>query len=342
MKKNKILLVSPRKAGTHLLIKILELFNIDFKGKVEIGSNEPGYYSIGSTFHTSFNNFFYKLDRETYDGGKLLPLKSSIGIIVSRHPLDILYSELNFSFKSDNTSYSNLLLEDDNDKINHIYNNAFYQNYFYELYNYCAWSKFDNFISVSFEEIIESATNKNLENLPGLKKLMEILNIKSFDLPEKKEVLNSPTFYKGEVNLGVKFFNQNFLNIKKDKYFKKYCEFYGYKENIAEVPTRLNILNNKNFNLKDNRPENKPITVRINFEDQNIVYYNKKLYSIPRNINFDEIKKFLIFLKSYKSYEAAKLDCLNKGIFKKIIFIIIKLACCFQNYLKNQKIQNLL
>ena len=46
---------------------------------------------------------------------------------------------MNFSFESENTSYSNLALTSDDDKIEHIYENAFYQNYFYELFNYCAW-----------------------------------------------------------------------------------------------------------------------------------------------------------------------------------------------------------
>lgn len=327
MKKNKILLVSPRKAGTHLIIKILEYLNIQFKGKIQIGSDDPGYYSIGSTFHTSFNRFFYELDRETYDGGKLLPLKSSIGIIITRHPLDILYSDLNFSFESDNTSYSNLILKDQNDKINHIYNNASYQNYFYELYNYCAWSKFDNFISISFEEMIKSTSEKNLDKLPGLKKLLETLNIKSLDLSDRKEFLNSPTFYRGEANLGVNFFNNNFLNIKEDKYLEEYCKFYGYKKHFSEIPTELDILNNKNLSLEDRRPKNKPITIRNNFEDENIVYYNKKIYSIPKYINFNKIIKFLIFIKSYKSYEAAKIECTNKSIIKKIKFKIIKLLC---------------
>ena len=89
MKTNKILLVSPRKSGTHLFVNILESLGIPFRGKIEIGSDETGYYSIGSTFHTSFNKTFYKLDRDTFDGGKLLPLMSSIGIIITRHPLDV-------------------------------------------------------------------------------------------------------------------------------------------------------------------------------------------------------------------------------------------------------------
>ena len=328
MKTNKILLISPRKSGTHLITSILKFLGIDFKGKLEIGSNEYGFYSVGSTFHSSFNNTFYKLDRESFDGGKLLPLKSSVGIILTRHPLDILYSDINFSFNSDNTAYSNLKFNSDDDKIEHIYNNSFYQNYFFELFNYCAWSRLNNFISISFEELIECVNKKDLHQSPGLTKLIKLLNIKPTDL-DQNFLTSSPTFHKGEINLGVEYLSEKFSQIKENEYFLKYCEFYGYDKNKASTPSNLKFLNEAELELEDRRPKNTPILVKRNLEDHNIIYYNRKLYSIPVFINFNKIRKYLKYLKNYKSYEGAKNDCYDKNFLKILKFKIINIVCGF-------------
>lgn len=328
MKTNKILLVSPRKSGTHLITNILESLGLTFKGKLEIGSDETGYYSISSTFHTSFNKTFHKLDRDTFDGGKLLPLKSSIGIIITRHPLDIFYSDMNFSFESENTSYSNLALTSDDDKIEHIYENAFYQNYFYELFNYCAWSKFDNFITISFEELVECIKTKNLIKSPGLIKLLKILDIK-IDKLDEKVASASPTLNKGEINLGASYILSNYPKIADDKFLLKYCEYYGYKKDEASIPSNLKYINENDLELNDTRPHNIPILVKRNLENQNIIYYNKKLYSIPENINFNKILKYLKFLKNFKSYEGAKSECYSNSLIKSLKFKIIKLICGF-------------
>ena len=57
---NKYIFVSPRKSGTHLVSKLFNtrFYNLPFNGKLDICSKEMGYYSLGNTFHTSFNKFF--------------------------------------------------------------------------------------------------------------------------------------------------------------------------------------------------------------------------------------------------------------------------------------------
>ena len=74
---------------------------------------------------------------------------------------------------------------------------------------------------------------------------------------------------------------------------------------------------------------NIPILVKRNLENQNIIYYNKKLYSIPENINFNKILKYLKFLKNFKSYEGAKSECYSNSLIKSLKFKIIKLICGF-------------
>ena len=79
-----------------------------------------------------------------------LPLKSSV-IILTRHPLDILYSDINFGFNSDNTAYSNLKFNSMTIKLN-IFTIILFIKIIFELFNYCAWSRLNNFISISFED----------------------------------------------------------------------------------------------------------------------------------------------------------------------------------------------
>ena len=92
---SKLILVSPRKSGTHLITTWLGQ-RFAFKGQLQIGTSENGLYSLGKTFHTSLA-FFKALDVEDFTGGMLLPISSCLGLIICRHPADVLLSHLNFS-----------------------------------------------------------------------------------------------------------------------------------------------------------------------------------------------------------------------------------------------------
>ena len=160
--------------------------------------------------------------------------------------------------------------------------------------------------------MIECVNKKDLYKSPGLTKLINLLNIKSTEL-DQNFLASSPTFHKGEINLGVEYLSEKFPQIKENKYFLQYCKFYGYDKDKANIPSNLKFLNEAELELEDRRPKNVPILVKKNLEDHNIIYYNKRLYSIPSFINFNKIIKYLKFLKDFKSYEGAKNDCCNKN-----------------------------
>ena len=90
----KIILVSPAKSGTHFLISIFKNLGLENKGKLNICSDENGFYSLTNSYHTSFNKFFYELDKDSPYGGRLIPLNNFLGIVNCRHPADIFFSPI--------------------------------------------------------------------------------------------------------------------------------------------------------------------------------------------------------------------------------------------------------
>ena len=316
--KKKILIVSPAKSGTHLILNILKNLNLEYKGKLEICSYEEGYYSLSNTFHTSFKKFFYTLDKETFDGGKLLPIYNYLGIVNCRHPADIFFSYLNYSFINNNTSYSNMNFKNEKDKIEFIYENGFYEDFFKSLYEYTAWSKFDNFITVSFESLRNFAFNEKVSK--------ETKNTLTHFIPEenllkiiKKSFQNSDTFFKGKIGEGINYLKNTYPKIFEDIYYKKYCDFYGYNYLETTEPL-IPIMDNKQIKIFDNRPKDVQITIQANFHKHNIVYFNEKIYAIPFDISQNEILKNINnFLNAYDIDELKYkiLNSVNKTNFWK-------------------------
>lgn len=312
---NKYIFVSPRKSGTHLVSKLFNtrFYNLPFNGKLDICSKEMGYYSLGNTFHTSFNKFFYKLDRENFDGGKLLPINNYLGIVTCRHPADIFYSHINYSFKSNNTSFSNLKFESEKEKLDFIINSNAYEDLFKSLYDFTSWSRLSNFVTLPFENIINLNNNYNDEENNLFLKTLSKIDLIIYEKDLKNIFNDSPTFYKGKIGSGINFIKENCKKIFKNEYYKKYCDFYGYSYENAEKPRNLTKINSKEINLRDTRPINKTITLNPNYMNHTIFYYNNYLYANPKTNNLD-FKRLQdngdFYLKSY-SYDEVKFKILS-------------------------------
>ena len=323
--KKKILLVSPAKSGTHFLVKILQNSNLYYKGKIDICSEDSGYYSLTNTFHTSFKKFFYNLDKDAPYGGRLLPIKSSLGIVNCRHPADIFYSYLNYSFKDDNTSFSNITFQNQKDQIEFVYENKFYEDFFKSLYDYTAWSHLDNFITLSFENLVEIASKEKKQSIH--EKILDFTENQNIYETIKTSFKSSNTYFKAKIGEGSKFIKENYPLIFEDQYYKKYCDFYGYDHEQAGPPTKLNILNDKNIKIFDDRPKNVQITIQDNFYDHNIVYFNNEIFAMPFDIDVKKISKYLgLFLKA-KSLDEIKYKILKNDFKYKIKKKIINFLC---------------
>ena len=112
--------------------------------------------------------------------------------------------------------------------------------------------EFDNFITISFEELVECIKTKNLIKSP-FNKTTKNFDIK-IDKLDEKVASASPTLNKGEINLGASYILSNYPKIADDKFLLKYCEYYGYKKDEASIPSNLKYINENDLELNDTRP----------------------------------------------------------------------------------------
>jgi hypothetical protein len=290
----RVLLVSPRKSGTHLFQTLL-LRNMKFRGRLEVGSSEAGLYSLSNTFHTPYRDYFKSLDRDDFTGGRFVPIRSSLGLVVCRHPLDALLSHLEYSFKEDNTSYSSISFSSETEKLEFTLQNHFPENFMFEHYEFTAWSMMDNFLTVSYEDAVNTLLKKRANG--SMHALAKCLNINDFtDIYGQ-----SATFNTGQIGRGLTYFKKHYPEIFNNKFFKQYCEFYGYSTQSVSPPTRLDDLNADLRQLDDDRPVNKLLLVQEDFLGYRILYFNGTLYACLRNKDFvEEMQKgnVLCFAKS--------------------------------------------
>ena len=197
----RVLLVSPRKSGTHLFQTLL-LKKMKFQGRLEIGSPEAGLFSLSNTFHTPYRDYFKNLDRNDFTGGKFLPIRSSLGLVICRHPLDALLSHLEYSFKDGNTSYSNMSFSSEKEKIEFTVQNHFPENFMSEHNEFTAWSMMDNFLTVSYEDAVNTLTKNRVTG--SMRALAKSLDIDDFE----GVYGHSATFNTGQIGRGFNLFQK--------------------------------------------------------------------------------------------------------------------------------------
>ena len=313
----RVLLVSPRKSGTHLFQTLL-LKKMEFQGRLEIGSPEAGLFSLSNTFHTPYRDYFKSLDRNDFTGGKFLPIRSSLGLVICRHPLDALLSHLEYSFKDGNTSYSNMSFASEKEKIEFTVQNHFPENFMSEHYEFTAWSMMNNFLTVSYEDAVKTlTTNRATGSMRAL--------AKSLDISDFKEVYGlSATFNTGQIGRGITYFKKYFPEIFDNKFLNQYCEFYGYSNHSVSSPTRLDELNVHAKQFDDDRPVKQILLVQEDFLGHRILYFEGTLYACSRDKDFvEEMQKgnVLCFAKSLEEI---------KGLISANVLLARKLAVLSQ------------
>ena len=309
----RVLLVSPRKSGTHLFQTLL-LKKMKFQGRLEIGSSEPGLYSLSNTFHTPYRDFFKSLDRDDFSGGRFLPIRSSLGLVICRHPLDALLSHLEYSFRDGNTSYSNMSFSGEKEKIEFTVQNHFPENFMSEHYEFTAWSMMNNFLTVSYEDAVNTLTKNHVTG--SMHAIADSLGIIDFE----GVYGDSATFNTGQIGRGLTYFRQYYPEIFDNKFFNQYCEFYGYPTQSVSPPTRLDELNADARQLDDDRPTKKLLLVQEDFFGYRILYFEGKLYACPRDKDFvEEMQRgnALCFAKSLEEI---------KGLISADVLLTRKLA----------------
>ena len=275
----KVLLVSPRKSGTHLFQTLL-LKKLKFQGRLEIGSSEAGLYSLSNTFHTPYRDYFKRLDRDDFTGGRFLPIRSSLGLVICRHPLDTLLSHLEYSFKDNNTSYSNISFSSEREKLEFTVQNHFPENFMYEHHEFTAWSMLNNFLTVSYEDAVNTLTKNHATG--SMRAMVDSFGINDFE----GVYGDSATFNSGKIGRGLSYFKEHYPEIFDNKFFNQYCEFYGYSTESVSPPTKLDSLNSNVKQGDDDRPAKKLMLVQEDFQGYRILYFDGMLYACPREKDF--------------------------------------------------------
>ena len=278
-----LVVVSPRKSGTHLVTNWISP-NFPYMGQLKIGSHKAGHYSLGKTFHTSFRNFFFKLDREDFSGGKLLPLNGSLGLVTCRHPADTFLSHIEYSFKLGNTSFSNINLPTLKDIVEFTFANNLYEDFFEAHFEYTAWSLMNNFLTVGFEDLQLGLSSGQSSGYNSAFDVSERLLLPIHDGFLK----DSPTLNVGVSGRGVQWINENEPDIFNNEAYLKYCDFYGYEPKQASRPSKLKFLNTE-LQINDDRPIGTPILIDEDFLGHRIIYFDKWVYAVSHTEDFFEL-----------------------------------------------------
>jgi len=320
-----IIVISPPKSGTHLLLKLFENFGYIRGGILPIQPNDKHYYTLDfDSPHTSCSDFFRKknIQGDAY-GGRLSAFNSCNVVAMFRHPRDIFRSALNYNFDPENTIFGNYLkgssrlekakaLVDKNSLVGDLPN---------ILNDMANWVSFPNVLAFSFEEFVGS------DSKPDSQPVWEMmLRLQISGYPDKiieASFGKSNTFSQGKV-----FAKDVEINlISEDIYYScgYYMDFLGYNKTSYYsdffLKQRLKAKTPIDF-----RPKNKEIRIERN-DDFDLFYYNKKyhlkikdfksillrkLFSTPSpnaKLHLENCETLKVSFEQIKVFEAIKSGC---------------------------------
>jgi hypothetical protein len=232
--KNKpLFLISIPKAGTYLLLELVELFGYK-KGEI-LDSNPQGgkwYYLDSSKSHTPAKRFFIDKAYHSPFGNRDHPFISSPVIFIYRNPLDIVVSEANYYHKEAKSSFYNYLSNlNFNDRLAKLINDKWLLGSIRDrISNYVAWNYFQNVISISFEELIGEKGGGNSDmQLKLIWSLMLKLQVPGDSKEIANQVFNpkSDTFFKAQIGSYKDCFTKEHYKLFNDLE-QDFMEEFGY------------------------------------------------------------------------------------------------------------------
>ena len=240
-----------------------------------------------------------------------MPIRSSLGLVICRHPLDALLSHLEYSFKDGNTSYSNTLFSGEKEKIEFTVQNHFPENFMSEHNEFTAWSMMDNFLTVSYEDAVNTLTkNRATGSMRALAKLLDIDDFEEF-------TVTLPLLIRDKLG-GFNLFQKNYPKIFENKFFNQYCEFYGYSNQSVSPPTRLEELNADARQFDDDRPAKQILLVQEDFGDTGYSILRVLCMHAYEDKDFvEEMQKKEIFYVLLRVWKKLKLNKCRRIISEK-------------------------
>jgi len=272
-----LVLISPPKAGSHLLITLVGSFGYQAGRILPFNPLGGHWYTLDyDSIHTSAQDyFFYRNNRGNNYGGRLDAFERCLGVAMYRHPRDILKSRLNYNFNPQNavmgrymegaTRYAQCkaLLDE----------NSVFRDIGGELADFVNWARFPNVIPISYEEFCthEPEDTSPVDIVWELQLHLQIGGRPSVYL--EKSLGNSPTFSTGQV-----FAPDEDVDAHSDKLSEKcryYMEALGYEAN-SPYSDYFRKARQRVFDTQDNRPVDLPI--RIENTNFFAIYYQDKAF----------------------------------------------------------------
>ena len=149
-----------------------------------------------------------------------------------------------------------------------------------EHYEFTAWSMMNNFLTVSYEDAVNTLTKNHATG--SMRAIVDSFGINNFEGIYGE----SATFNSGKIGRGLTFFEQYYPEIFENKFFNQYCEFYGYSTHSVSPPAKLDLLNSDVRQGEDDRPAQKLMLVQEDFQGYRILYFEGMLYACPREADF--------------------------------------------------------
>ena len=280
-----LILVSAPKAGTHLLIALAERLGFQPGGELPTAPIAGYWYGLDPySIHTSAKAWFHSRNsrgQRPY-GGRFSAFDSVFGLVIYRHPRDMLRARLNYNFTPGQTIMGRYATDENRgQKCNLLLDpQSLFGDFAEELSDSLNWLRFPNMIPVAYEEFCASS-DKSDACADVIWELQLILQ--AAGCPEEIHADcfgQSETFRDGKVFLPDPDIDARSEDIA--KLSADYCARLGYS--IAQGwPENFSDHRARPFSTHDSRPRNKRIRF-LNTRQFSLFYYNQRYYARRKGV----------------------------------------------------------
>lgn len=319
--RNPLVVISPPKSGTHLLLKLVENFGYKEGGILPVNPECGKWYSLDAvSVHTSAQEYFRRKNiRGDLYGGRLNAFNTCRGLVMYRHPRDVFRSALNYNFDPNNTIFGCYMNGfGRKEKLKALLEPKSIVGDLGEILNDMAnWAFFPNIATLGFEEFVESGR-------PSADPVWQIQLLFHIE-GDPEDILDrshgkSDTFREGKV-----FAPDEDIDLEAGSIYdvtRYYMTQLGYTpdERSTDYFYKKRL---QGISTKDYRPVDKPIKV-MQTENYILWYLNKVFYA--RNRHYSEtFCRVVSHVNSSFYMEDARLEV-----------ILLKVKLCERNTLSNR------
>lgn len=282
--KRTVFLMSIPKAGTHMVIRLLELMGLERSSDY---APRPGTWStpVGYEYHAPCRELLAN-DWSNPVGRQLL--FRSPAIFVYRNPLDIVVSELDWFVKTEHafSGYLNCCTDDSERLSRLIADEAVMGSIRDRINRYAGWMNFNNVIPVSYEELVGSrGDGSDTQQSDSIWALQLKLHIVGSPEAFGNQLYDrsSSTFSKGRIGRHAEYFGNEHFTLF-DSLPQDFMHALGYTKNSPSSSRVTELLHRplvvKHFSIDELYT---PRLVRKNLLDWNIVEMGGQYFPVHQS-----------------------------------------------------------